>query len=42
MVGFDHRGHGKSQGLVGYLESIEAHLEDSNKFVSQMIDYHED
>lgn len=33
VVGFDHRGFGKSQGQKGYIESIDQHLRDSKTFV---------
>lgn len=32
-MGFDHRGSGKSQGIKGYVGSIEDHLEDSHRFL---------
>jgi acylglycerol lipase len=32
-VGFDYRGFGKSQGNSGYIESLETHLQDSERFV---------
>lgn len=33
VVGFDHRGFGKSEGIRGYLESLEIHLNDSSAFI---------
>lgn len=35
-VGFDHRGFGKSEGLPGYIESIDIHLKDSKEFVDKI------
>lgn len=36
-VGFDHRGFGNSQGVPGYIESLESHLYDSKFFAESMI-----
>lgn len=36
VVGFDHRGFGKSEGLRGYLENITTHLSDSRKFIDMV------
>jgi len=32
-MGFDHRGYGKSEGLRGYVESLNIHLQDSKQFI---------
>lgn len=37
VVGFDHRGFGKSEGLRGYLENLETHLHDSRAFVEKVV-----
>ncbi|EGR33123.1 hypothetical protein IMG5_061220 [Ichthyophthirius multifiliis] len=34
VVGYDFRGFGKSEGIRGYCESVQQHIEDANKFVS--------
>lgn len=33
VVGFDHRGQGKSEGLPTYIENIEQHLGDAQQFI---------
>ena len=38
MVGFDHRGFGKSEGKKAYIESVEQHLLDSKAFIKQVND----
>jgi acylglycerol lipase len=38
VVGFDHRGFGNSEGLSMYLENIQLHMEDSNKFIDMVMD----
>lgn len=37
VVGFDHRGFGKSEGLRGYIENIDTHLSDSRLFISKVL-----
>ena len=49
VVGFDHRGKfiftflgfGNSEGLRGYLENIQLHMEDSNKFIDMVLGIYE-
>jgi acylglycerol lipase len=41
VVGFDHRGFGKSEGIRGYLESVPIHLHDSKEFVFRILSYYE-
>ncbi|EAS06200.2 alpha/beta hydrolase family protein (macronuclear) [Tetrahymena thermophila SB210] len=36
VVGFDHRGYGASEGIRGYLESFEIHLQDCRAFVNKV------
>ncbi|CAD8069120.1 unnamed protein product [Paramecium sonneborni] len=38
IVGFDHRGFGKSEGLRGYIESLEIHLQDSRLFIQKVME----
>jgi acylglycerol lipase len=38
VVGFDHRGFGKSEGIRGYLENLQIHLSDSRQFISKVVD----
>jgi acylglycerol lipase len=39
-VGFDYRGFGRSEGREGYVESREAHLKDSRKFVDEVAPFY--
>ena len=40
VVGYDGRGFGKSEGLRGYLESVEKILSDSETFINAVVDYY--
>ena len=33
-IGFDYRGFGRSHGVRGYIENIESHLSDCEKFIN--------
>jgi acylglycerol lipase len=37
VVGYDHRGFGKSEGLSGYIESVDLLYSDAKLFISNMI-----
>lgn len=37
VVGFDHRGFGRSEGKGGYIESLSQHLEDSRNFIEKVL-----
>ncbi|CAD8109352.1 unnamed protein product [Paramecium primaurelia] len=38
VVGFDNRGFGKSEGIRGYLESLEIHLSDCRLFMQKVLE----
>lgn len=42
MVGFDHRGFGKSEGDPGRIDSLSLHLEDSRLFMDRMCEMYKD
>lgn len=36
VVGFDHRGHGKSEGVRGLVESVDSHKKDCLEFYNKV------
>lgn len=38
VVGMDHRGFGKSEGVRGFVESLEIHLNDCRLFIHRVLE----
>lgn len=34
VVGYDYRGHGRSEGIKGYVEDLQTHLSDAKQFIA--------